>query len=916
MTTRLPRIVVAAPATGQGKTTVSTGLMAALTRAGHVVSGHKVGPDYIDPGYHALACGRPGRNLDPHLVGEHRVAPLLLHGARTPVPADVAVVEGVMGLFDGRVGGKGFSSTAHVAALTRTPVVLVVDISRSSRSIGAVVHGMATYDDSVEVVGVLLNKAGSPRHAAEVTSSISLPVLGTIPRDPAVAAPSRHLGLVPAEERELSAAALDALADHVAASVDLDAVLAVARSAPDLDVAPWSPHDHVAPPADVRHGARPVVAVAGGRAFTFRYAETEELLRAAGCDVVAFDPLADAALPTGTAAVYLGGGFPEVHAADLTGNATMRASLRAAVAAGVPTVAECAGLLYLCDTLDGEPMVGAVAAGAAMTERLTLRYPAATAPADSLLGRAGEEVTGHEFHRTHVDPVAGDVAAWTVDGTDVGTATPTLHASYLHTHWAGHPQLAQRFADAAHAYAAPVVEERAPAPTVEEPAPAPTVEERAPAPEVEEPAPAPTVEERAPASVTRPPDPVVEERAPAPEVEERAPAPAVEERAPASVTRPPDPVVEERAPASVTRPPDPVVEERAPASVTRPPDPLRHHGDAETGDGLVDLAVNVHPGPPPGWLTQALVASLDEVGSYPDPTAAERAVADHHGRAPGEVLATAGAAEAFGLLARLRPWRRPVVVHPQFTEPHAALEQSGHEVTSVLCRAEDDFVLDPAAVPEDADLVVVGNPTNPTGVLHPAAALRGLVRPGRLVVVDEAFMDAVPGEPESLAGGPLEGLVVLRSLTKHWSVPGVRAGYLLAAPDVAADLRRGQTPWSVSTTAAAALQACCAPAARAEAGRRALELTAWREHLAAGLTDLGVEVVGSSTSFVLARLGEGVREALREAGVAVRRGDTFPGLDASWCRVAAREPATTEVLLAALAGVRGRGSSGALQRVR
>ncbi len=804
MSTRLPRIVVAAPATGQGKTTVSTGLMAALTRAGHVVSGHKVGPDYIDPGYHALACGRAGRNLDPHLVGEDAVAPLLLHGARTPVPADVAVVEGVMGLFDGRVGGEGFSSTAHVAALTRTPVVLVVDISRSSRSIGAVVHGMATYDSSVEVVGVLLNKAGSPRHAAEVTSSISLPVLGTIPRDPAVAAPSRHLGLVPAEERELSAAALDALADHVAASVDLDAVLAVARSAPDLDVAPWSPHDHVAPPPGARPGHRPVVAVAGGRAFTFRYAETEELLRAAGCDVVAFDPLADAALPGGTAAVYLGGGFPEVHAADLTGNTAMRAALRAAVAAGVPTVAECAGLLYLCDALDGEPMVGAVAASAAMTERLTLRYPAATAPADSLLGRAGEEVTGHEFHRTHVDPVAGDVAAWTVDGTDVGVATPTLHASYLHTHWAGHPQLAQRFADAAHSYDAATT----------------------------------------------------------------------------------------------------VVEERAPASVSRPADPLRHHGDAETGDGLVDLAVNVHPGPPPTWLTQALVASLEDVGAYPDPTAAERAVAAHHGRGPGEVLATAGAAEAFGLVARLRPWRRPVVVHPQFTEPHAALDQAGHEVSVVLCRAEDGFALDPTAVPEDADLLVVGNPTNPTGVLHPAGVLRALLRPGRLVVVDEAFMDAVPGEPASLAGGPLDGLVVVRSLTKHWSVPGVRAGYLLGAPDVVADLRRGQTPWSLSTTAAAALVACCTPAARVEADRRADELTAWREHLVAGLTGLGVEVVPSSASFVLARLGAGVREALRDAGVAVRRCDTFPGLDASWCRVAAREPATTEVLLTALAGLR------------
>lgn len=450
MVTRLPRVVVAAPSTGQGKTTVSTGLMAALRRAGHVVSGHKVGPDYIDPGYHALACGRPGRNLDPHLVGEDLVVPLLLHGARTPEPADVAVVEGVMGLYDGRVGTRGFSSTAHVAALTRSPVVLVVDISRSSRSIGAVVHGMATWDPTVTVAGVVLNQAGSPRHAAEVRSSIDLPVLGTIPRDAGVSAPSRHLGLVPADERALSAESLDHLADHVAAHVDLEAVLALAATAPDLAEDPWAPE------AVVRRSegaGRPVVAVAGGRAFTFRYAETEELLRAAGCEVVGFDPMHDTALPAGTAGVYLGGGFPEVHVGELGGNEAVRAALRAAVLDGVPTVAECAGLLYLCDTLDGAPMVGALPATAEMTPRLTMRYPVATAVGDSLLTRRGEQVTGHEFHRTHVEPVRGDTATWEVDGEAVGFGTASLHASYLHTHWAGHPHLAQRFADAVHARA-------------------------------------------------------------------------------------------------------------------------------------------------------------------------------------------------------------------------------------------------------------------------------------------------------------------------------------------------------------------------------------------------------------------------------------------------------------------------------
>lgn len=194
------------------------------------------------------------------------------------------------------------------------------------------------------------------------------------------------------------------------------------------------------------------MAVAAGRAFTFRYAETAELLAAHGCDVVPFDPAHDEALPDGTAGLYLGGGFPEVHAADLTANSALRAQIREAVLDGLPTVAECAGLLYLCRTLDGAPMAGVLDADAAMTERLTLRYPVATAPADTLLTRAGGQVTGHEFHRTAVTPTVAGTPAWTVDGEDVGFASPTLHASYLHTHWAGHPHLAQRFAEAVHAH--------------------------------------------------------------------------------------------------------------------------------------------------------------------------------------------------------------------------------------------------------------------------------------------------------------------------------------------------------------------------------------------------------------------------------------------------------------------------------
>lgn len=453
--TALPRVVVAAPATGAGKTTLTTGLMAALRRRGLEVSGHKVGPDYIDPGYHALACGRPGRNLDPHLVGEHRVAPLLLHGARTPVPADVAVIEGVMGLFDGRIGGRGFSSTAHVATLVDAPVLLVVDVARSSRTLGAVVHGLATFDPRVRVGGVVLNRAGSPRLVAEVTEAIAdagLPVLGSLPPDDAFAAPSRHLGLVPAAERGLGVEALDALADSVATHVDLDAVLALAASAPPLTATPWDPAAEV-----VAVPGRPRVALAGGRAFTFRYAETEELLRAAGCEPVELDPLHDERLPEGTTALHLGGGFPEVHAAELSANAPLRAAVRDAVAAGMPVVAECAGLLYLAGTLDDVAMTGALPVSARMAERLTLRYPRARAAADSLLTRVGEEVTGHEFHRTVTEPAAGTGAwapAWEIDGAATGFASPSLHASYLHLHPAGTPEHVQRLAEAAAAWSA------------------------------------------------------------------------------------------------------------------------------------------------------------------------------------------------------------------------------------------------------------------------------------------------------------------------------------------------------------------------------------------------------------------------------------------------------------------------------
>lgn len=333
-------------------------------------------------------------------------------------------------------------------------------------------------------------------------------------------------------------------------------------------------------------------------------------------------------------------------------------------------------------------------------------------------------------------------------------------------------------------------------------------------------------------------------------------------------------------------------------------DPLRHHGDVEARGADLDFAVNVYDGPRPSWLDDALHASIDAAGAYPSADRARAAAARHHGRPQDGVLVTAGAAEAFTLVARLRAWRRPVVVHPQFTEPHAALEQAGHRVTPVVL--PPPYTLDPDLVPEDADLVVIGNPTNPTGVLHPADEIRALLRPGRVVVVDEAFMDCVPGEAESLAGVRLPGLLVIRSLTKHWGIPGIRAGYLVGDAMVVAGLALNQTPWSVGTTAAVAVEACTTPVAASEAHRRATEVRDRREHLEKGLADLGIDFLPSAASFVLARPGAGVHEELRALGIAVRRADTFPGLDESWIRIAVRAPEVTDRLLAALSQQRHR----------
>lgn len=449
--------MIAAPASGSGKTTVATGLMAALQRRGTAVAGFKVGPDYIDPGYHALATGRPGRNLDPVLVGEHRVAPLARHGA---AGADLAVLEGVMGLFDGRgvdgcgvdgcgvdgcgVDGRwgtaGHGSTAQVATLLGAPVLLVVDVRGQGRSLAALLHGFRSFDPSVRIAGVVLNRVGSARHellCREACAEVGLPVLGALRRDDALGVPSRHLGLVTAAEHAAAARVVARWADAVAAQVDLDAVVSLATGRPGPS---WAPGAEVE-----RVSGEPVVAMAAGPAFTFGYAEHAELLDAAGATVAPFDPLRDESLPPGTAGVVLPGGFPEEHAGPLSANASLRAEVAGLAHRGAPVHAECGGLLYLCRALDGEPMCGVLDADAVMTGRLVLGYRDAVALCGSVLHPEGARLTGHEFHRTAVTPRAG-APAWAWSGAEPeGFVQGRVHASFLHTHPAAQPGAVARF---------------------------------------------------------------------------------------------------------------------------------------------------------------------------------------------------------------------------------------------------------------------------------------------------------------------------------------------------------------------------------------------------------------------------------------------------------------------------------------
>ncbi|MCK9249767.1 MAG: cobyrinate a,c-diamide synthase [Solirubrobacteraceae bacterium] len=464
--TLVPRIVVAGTSSGAGKTTVACGLIGALRARGLTVQGFKVGPDYIDPSHHALASGRPGRNLDAFLAGPDLIAPLARHGG---TGADVAVVEGVMGMFDGATGRGELASTAHVAKLLDAPVVLVLDASAMARSAAAVVHGFRDFDPAVRVAGVILNRVGSDGHEQLLREALAdggVPVLGALRRDERIATPERHLGLVPVAEREAQARdALALLADATARHVDLDATLALARSAPPAPGPAWAPDDGLPdrPPdrrgqgdhrddGDRPHGDPVGVAIAAGPAFSFHYTENLERLEAAGARLLPFDPLVDESLPDGTDALLLAGGFPELFAAELAANAPLREQVRAHASAGRPTIAECGGLLYLGERFDEHEMCGALPLRGAMG-RMTLGYREATVATAVPWQPAGEVVRGHEFHYSQVEPTAATSPAWRLASRGVdrpdGVASGAVQAGYLHVHWAAYPDVPARFVDAA-----------------------------------------------------------------------------------------------------------------------------------------------------------------------------------------------------------------------------------------------------------------------------------------------------------------------------------------------------------------------------------------------------------------------------------------------------------------------------------
>ena len=451
-----PTIVIAGVRSGVGKTTIATGIMGALTRRGYAVQPFKAGPDYIDPSYHQVACGVPSRNLDTWLLPHATV--LELYG-KASARRQISVVEGVMGVFDGHSSLTEEGSTAQLAKLLGAPVILIADAAKVARSVAAEVLGYQQFDPEMNIAGVILNGVGSPAHLEfckpQIEATTGLPVLGYLPRRDVFVQPERHLGLIPTVEGTVANQWYDAITTQVEETIDVTRISELAGqvtapSNPNADVPRVYPQEP--------QPKRAVIAVAQDKAFNFYYQDSLDLLEAWGADIAPFSPLEDEALPEGAGGVYLGGGFPELFAAELSANRPMLDSIRKAAERGVPVYGECGGLMYLGRSLTGfdgdtHPMAGLLPAVSSMSQsRLSLGYREVEARSDGPLLASGQQVRGHEFHwSTLEEPPGENESVYRVvnqGGRPDGFRSGSVSATYVHVHLGSDPRLAPRFVEA------------------------------------------------------------------------------------------------------------------------------------------------------------------------------------------------------------------------------------------------------------------------------------------------------------------------------------------------------------------------------------------------------------------------------------------------------------------------------------
>ncbi|TAK31634.1 MAG: cobyrinate a,c-diamide synthase [Chloroflexota bacterium] len=448
----IPRILIAGTTSGVGKTTITAGLIASLTARGLRVQPYKCGPDYIDPSYHSLAAGRPCRNLDSWMLPRSAMLEVF---SRACQDVDVAVIEGVMGLYDGHGDLDDEGSSAEIARLLNVPVILVADVGKVASSAAAMILGYQQFDPRVRIAGAILNRVGSPSHLRWIQEplerKVKVPVVGHLPKNAQLHLPERHLGLIPAAESVTLAESLARIRSQVEVTVDVDAILAIARGAGPLRTqdAPC-----LFPGTDVE--TRATIAVARDEAFSFYYQDNLDLLTAWGARIVPVSPLRDRGLPPEADGLYIGGGFPELYAADLADNTSFLSSIREAAQRNMPICAECGGLMYLSQGIADKEghrheLAGLVPGWSIMQrQRVRMGYVTAEVLRDNPLARQGERLRGHEFHWSTLE---GQLAApaYHLEGKDPrpeGHAVGNLLASYVHLHFGAHPETARRFVDA------------------------------------------------------------------------------------------------------------------------------------------------------------------------------------------------------------------------------------------------------------------------------------------------------------------------------------------------------------------------------------------------------------------------------------------------------------------------------------